>query len=1004
MAFQFPFLATLEQLPRPGRPDRVAVAVERLIDRAEMVSAECTAAIKEILGHTQGFRLMAAIFGNSPFLTEAILAEPTFWVSLLNHGPDATFAELCAPINDELAGTQQSSDLMRNLRQAKRRAALTIAVADICGTWPLLRVTGALSEFADRCLSVAAGHALAVRRALKGEVLTADLVADSRRGLIILGMGKLGAHELNYSSDVDLIVLYDPDRVSPGVMALRDTLRETYVRFAQDLVRLIQERTGDGYVFRVDLRLRPDPASTPAALSVLAAETYYETVGQNWERAAMIKARLVAGDADAAALFQRHLKPFIWRRHLDFAAINDIHSIKRQINAHKGGTEAILGHDLKLGRGGIREIEFFVQTQQLIWGGRDASLRLRPTLEVLEALVQAGRVQRPIADAMADAYEKLRTWEHRVQMVDDQQTHKLPVDPGTFAALAAFSGFATAEDFAEAVASTLQQVRSHYGDLFEESPALSGPGNLVFTGVEDDPDTLTTLESMGFSDASSLSDTVRGWHYGRIRATRSARARELLTELLPALLRALSQTPDPMAAFRRFDRFLSNLTAGVQILSLFHQNPGVLDLVAEIMGSAPGLADHLARHPRLLDGLIHDARRISADLPPMVAVELEQDLRRDLAQAQGFEEVLDSVRRWTGDRRFQIGVALLRGEISPEVAALALSAVAESVIAALLPEVRRTFAQTHGHVPSGEFCVQALGKLGARELTPTSDLDLVFLYRVPDGIDQSDGPKPLPPSLYFQRLGQRLIAALTVLTAEGELYQVDMRLRPSGNKGPIACSLQSFAAYQADEAWTWEHMALIRARAVAGDVTLCRAAEAVRAAILSRPRDAGAILIDVADMRGRIAKERPGTGPFDVKDRPGGLLDVEFIAQGVILSQVALGAADVPDDLGNTLFALGWLTQSGALTVEAGETLMRACRLWQRLQVFLRLAGTGKFDPATAPEGVRRALVQVAGLLDFSALEQDMTESAARVRQLFTDLIDAPAQAARATLTHKQPH
>ncbi|HSR55629.1 MAG TPA: glutamine-synthetase adenylyltransferase, partial [Alphaproteobacteria bacterium] len=517
---------------------------------------------------------------------------------IVEDGPDEAFEAALAAIDD----TGLGEDLTRRLRIARRRAALAIAIADITGHWRLEQVTGALSRFADE--SVTAALRALLREAVRnGELEVTDPEAPDREaGLFILGLGKLGAHELNYSSDIDLIAFYDTRRLK---YTGRQDPPRFYVRVVRDLVNMLESRTRDGYVFRTDLRLRPDPSSTPLAVSVMAAEAYYESTGQNWERAALIKARVIAGDHEAGRAFLKHLEPFLWRKNLDFAAIEDIHSIKRQINAHRGGAEiTVAGHNLKLGRGGIREIEFFAQTQQLIWGGRIPALRSRGTVETLKALAAEGQASEEAVNELIAAYTYLRRAEHRLQMIDDRQTHSLPEDSDDIAAFARFLGYEDRESFSKDLIAHLSCVEHHYAHLFEESAPLSGPGNLVFTGGEDDPDTLETLAGMGFNDGPAISERIRSWHRGRYRATRSARARELLTELVPALLDALAKTPNPDAAFRNFDTFLSNLPAGVQLFSLLLANPGVLTLAADIMGSGPKLAAHLAANPSLFDGVL----------------------------------------------------------------------------------------------------------------------------------------------------------------------------------------------------------------------------------------------------------------------------------------------------------------------------------------------------------------------------------------------------------------
>jgi glutamate-ammonia-ligase adenylyltransferase len=940
-----PVLATA-RWPEPTHGEAVAIAFERLGDVPWCHEPRAAA-------------LLASVFGNSPYLTHCLVRDPDHLARLLVDGPDVTVAAVLSALTQELAATPDTATLMAELRRLKRRLATAVAVADIGGLWPVEMVTSALAQFADGALDVATNHLL-------GRLVGQPPDRRLARGLVILGMGKHGAGELNYSSDIDLIVLFDPERVPTEVLAAAGdrTLQQVYIRLVRDLVRIIEERTADGYVFRTDLRLRPDPSSTPVALSVRAAEAYYESVGQNWERAAMIKARPVAGDQEGGRQFLARLKPFLWRRHLDFAAINDIHSIKRQINAQRGGSEVtVAGHNVKLGRGGIREIEFFAQVQQLIWGGRVPSLRGRGTLEMIATLADLGKCAAATADDLTNAYRFLRQVEHRLQMIDDQQTHSLPETPEGLAHLARFLGYATVGAFEADLLRHLRLVESHYAELFEEAPPLAGPGTLVFTGADDDAETLTTLSRMGFGDPTRVSATVRGWHHGRVRAMRSVRARELLTELAPNLLDQLAKTADPDGAFHRFDLFLSNLPAGVQLFSLFYANPEVLELVALVMGAAPSLAEQLGRRPLLLDSLLSDQGSPSA-------------LDQLLDQARDYQDVLDLVRRWAGDERFRVGVQLLRGATTPDDAARDLTGVADSAVQALLGATIHAFEEQHGTLAGSALGVVALGKLGGQEMTPASDLDLVFVYLPPTSEALSDGPKPLGTSVYWNRLTQRLISALTAPTAEGDLYQVDTRLRPHGDKGPIAVALEGFQHYYADPhgAWTWELMALTRARVVAA--TDARAAEVINHAIteiLTTPRDPVTLVQDAIAMRQRIARDKPATGSFDVKRRPGGLTDIEFLAQTLILVHAP---ADPGLITGHTGEAIARLAAARLLGIDDAQVLIYALDREQTLQMMLRLTTNGDLTPGAAPGGLLPVLARAIGTVDFAELEKDIDRAA----------------------------
>ncbi|WP_041041405.1 bifunctional [glutamine synthetase] adenylyltransferase/[glutamine synthetase]-adenylyl-L-tyrosine phosphorylase [Paramagnetospirillum magnetotacticum] len=971
--------------PGVADPSRVQVGLARWAEAADALDDSDLAAFMRSLPERDGLGdLLRGIFANSPFLTLCLEKEPAFLRQMLEVGPDAAFQKLMDDLKADLDGETDFNRLMLELRNAKRRCSLLAALADLGGAWPLEKVTGALATMAEVACHLGLSFLLR-REAERGNLSLAHPEAPEKgSGIIVLGMGKLGARELNYSSDIDLIVFYDHEKL---VYTGKRSVQECVIALTKDLVRILDERGADGYVFRTDLRLRPDPGSTPPAVALVAAEAYYEGFGQNWERAAMIKARLVAGDEETGAAFIRFLRPFIWRKSLDFAAIQDIHSIKRQINAHKGGRSiAVAGHNVKLGRGGIREIEFFVQTQQLIWGGRQPEMRVSGTLAALGALAAAGHITQAVVHDLEAAYRYLRTLEHRLQMVDDKQTQTLPTNPVLLAEIAAFMGAADLDSFSAELTAHLQKVEHHYAGLFEDAPPLGAGGNLVFTGGENDPETVHTITEMGFANAEAVCSTIRGWHHGRVRATRSTRARELLTELTPALLTALGTTTSPDDAFMRFDEFLTRLPAGVPLFSLFYANPSLLELVAEIMGDAPLLAEHLARHTTSLDSVLQ--ANFFEPLPPQDV--LEAELAKVLSEADDFQLVLDMTRRWANDRKFQVGVLTLRNVVEAGEAAAALSDVAGAILRQLGPRVEEEFARAHGHVPGGTWVILAMGKAGGREMSATSDLDLILVYDCPADVEESDGPRPLAPPVWFSRLTQRMVNALTAKTGEGTLYEVDMRLRPSGNSGPIASSLEAFRRYQEEAAWTWEHMALTRARVVAGDPDLATKVNAVIRQTLTRPRDLPKLLLDVAEMRERMAKEHKAASIWEVKHLRGGLVDIEFTAQYL---QLAHGSAH-PEMLDtNTASALERAAIAGVLDHSDCATLTEALRLWSAVQTVLRQTIAGAFDEASAPKGLKDVLVRAAGLTDFKSLVDRMEDCASGAHQVFSRLVDQPAAA-----------
>ncbi|MFG1464216.1 bifunctional [glutamine synthetase] adenylyltransferase/[glutamine synthetase]-adenylyl-L-tyrosine phosphorylase [Xanthobacter sp. DSM 24535] len=916
----------------------------------------------------------------SPFLHDLIRAEPQRLLRALEADPAAHIAALTQACRRAVATAADEAQAMTALRRMRAEGALTIALADIGGALNLAQVTRALTEIADTALGAALDFQLA-EAARAGKLLPPDPTNPAAGcGLAVIAMGKHGARELNYSSDVDLVVVYDRD-VAPLAEGVEPS--PFFVKITRALVRMMQERTGDGYVLRVDLRLRPDPGSTQVALSTAAALAYYEREGATWERAAYIKARPVAGDLAVGTEFLAELSPFVWRRVLDYRAIADVHAMKREIHAFRGhDVVAVEGHNVKLGRGGIREVEFFVQTQQLIAGGRDPNLRSSRTLDALDALVRDFWIAGPVRDDLAEAYVFLRRVEHRIQMVADAQTHTLPEHTDELARFARFMGYDDRDAFAAALVERLTKVQHHYAQLFEDAPPPAVlDGQLLFPVDHDDRQTLAVLSRLGFHDPVAASAVVRGWMNGSHRVLRTDAARGQLAGITPLLLEQLSRGGDPDGALIAADNFFAELSGG-HLLHALQRHADLVRLLATILTVAPRLGETLARRPSLLDALLDPA--FFNKLPDQA--NLEQHLENLLDTAESDEEQLDRARRFRQEQHVLIGVRIASGTLPAARAGEAYARLAEVIIRALHRRVWRRFQEAHGTIAGAETAVLSMGKLGGREMTAGSDLDLIVLYDFdPEANPSSDGARPLHGAQYFARFTQRLITALTSLTNAGKLYDVDLRLRPSGRSGPVATRLRSFENYQREEAWTWEHMALTRARVISASPAFQANVEQVIRDVLARPRDPRRIAGDILDMRHAIAAEKGEEDRWNLKHALGGQVDLEFLAQYLVLVHAARHPQIVDTATARIIAVAGDLH---LLPAEEIQLLANACRLYQDLTQVLRLALDTHFLPAAASPALKALLARAGEMPDFATLDAHLRETQDRVREIFTRVLE----------------
>lgn len=853
---------------------------------------------------------MAHAWQYSPFLKGLIRDDEARIRLLLTQGPEAVVEQALkrvAALDPDALGMDE---MMIALRQAKADVALATALADIANLWPLERVTGALAELA----------ALATDMALRTACREVTGASD-HTGFTVLALGKLGSCELNYSSDIDLILLFDPETLARS--RRNEDAQTTAVKISQKLVSCLSSRTYHGYVFRVDLRLRPDPDVTPLALSVLGAETYYQSAAQPWERSAFVRARPVAGDIALGETFLHDIRPFIWRRSLDYTVVRDIRDMSLHIREHFDQTEIELyGYDVKRGRGGIREVEFFVQLHQLIHGGRDERLRLRPTLEALNALVATGKVSPREAETLEAALRFQRAVEHRLQMVDDAQTHSIPDDEDAVKDFARFCGYRGVRELAAAIRRHGNAVAKLYDQLVE--PAADQAPK-----VPVEAQALASWLASHDLPPGEGAPVIEKWRSGRYRAMRSDRARSLLEETLPQIAQALARTHDPRAALMHFDDFLSGLPAGVQIFSLFKSNPRLLPLLAKLLTVAPPVADALRRSPELLDTLLDPGASMT-----LADVELlGQSLRLRLQHYEDLEGKLDEARRWVAENQFLIGVGLLERTLSPEQARVSYSLLADLAVQALTDATVETFSRRHGRVPGGELIILALGRYGSANLTAGSDLDIVFLF-TGEHDTPSDGSSSLSAALYFNRLAQRVITALSAQTAAGGLYKVDTRLRPSGQQGMLAVTVESFLQYQRKEAWTWEHMALTPARVIYGPEAARSALLEGIADVIRQPRDPAKLKRDVLEMRAEMDKHLPARTPWDVKRRRGGLIDLEFIAQYLTLREAPGGTLP---PLGSPAAILANLARTDLLPKETAQALAEAYECLSTAQSVMRV-------------------------------------------------------------------
>ncbi len=856
----------------------VRIALERLdAARADGALPPVGGAAREALGR---------VFDASPFVSEVLCAQPELadaatgeWLHDVTP-PAARWAPPVWPAPDDVAA-------MRALRRFRRAESARLVVRDVLGVDPVRATIEGATALAETCIEQALRHLEPAFHARHGVPRLAD---GSVQRLLVVGMGKLGGGELNFSSDIDLVFAYAEPGTCTGGRAL--DFEDFYARLGQRLAQLLGEVTADGFAYRVDLRLRPFGSVGRMALSFAAMEQYYQREGRDWERYAWIKARAVAGDVAGGQRLLALLSPFVYRRYLDFTAIDGLREMKRLIDAEVARRD--LAQHVKLGPGGIRELEFMVQLVQLVRGGREPALRTPSYYAAVEAAVAAGHAPGDIAERLREAYDFLRRVENRLQMRHDAQVHQLPDDAGERAALARGLGFDGWAGFEAALAARRDRVAGAFAELLSPGAGAGAPaaGGSDWAAAWAGFDAREPVLPPPFGAAAA--EALRAYAAGAALRGLDARARARVDRLVPAFLAVCASRARPDEALARVLRLLTAVAGRATYLALLDELPAARDRLVETVARSAWLAERVVAHPLLLDDLL-DAR-VAGPLPDEAGVRAALDAAVATAGAD-VEAALERVHEVRHSALFRLALAWLARRLPAVELAARLAGIAEATVAALTAMALADTARAHGPLADEGagcgFAVLGYGSLGGRELGFGSDLDLVFVYDGALAARSSRGARPLEGPRWFARVAQRAVHWLTTPMRAGALYAVDTRLRPDGAKGLLVVSLDGFLDYQRERAWTWEHQALVRARAVAGDPALSAAFEAGRAGVLRRSRDHGALAADVVRMRERWRAEldRSDAARFDLKQGRGGTVDLEFIVQREVLAHAATAPA-----------------------------------------------------------------------------------------------------------------
>ena len=911
---------------------------------------------------------LVRVWAGSNFVALSCSRDPALLQALLDSGDLATrypSDRYSQRLSKQLEGIENETQLEVALRRFRRREMVRIAWRDLAGLAPLEETLAELSELAEVLLEQALQHLYTWQCQRFG--IPCDASGQAQQ-LVVLGMGKLGGRELNFSSDIDLIFAFPGNGETDGRRSI--TNEEFFRRLGQRLIKVLNQSTAEGLVFRVDMRLRPFGDAGPLVMPFNAIEDYYQNHGRDWERYAMIKARVVAGDREAGGELLARLRPFVYRRYLDYGAFESLRTMKALVA--KEVERKGLRRNIKLGPGGIREIEFIGQAFQLIYGGREPALRERSILRVLDYLAESGRLPDPAVTGLKEAYEFLRRIENRLQAWEDQQTHNLPEDEPAKQRLAYTLGFADWKRFVAALLQHVRLVSEQFEQVFALPQTEAGPGTAIadFAAVWKAPaETETAIEFLaeqGFDEPAKVLESLQHLRNSFSYRALSQKGRERMAQLMPLLLSAVATAPHPAATLSRITRLLEAIARRSVYLALLIESPLVLAQLVKLCAASVWIADYLARYPLLLDDLL-DPSTLYA---PLDRTRLQEELARDLARVSpdDSEQILDILRHFKHTNVLRVAAAdvseamplMIVSDHLTEIAEVLLRKILELAWAELLPRFGRPHCRVNGEALEPGFAIVAYGKLGGIELGYGSDLDVVFLHDSAGEGQQTSGPREIDNPTFFAKLAQKVIHMLTAHTAAGVLYEVDTRLRPSGRAGMLVSSFAAFAEYQRHQAWTWEHQALVRARVVAGPPRLIERFTALRREVLSRPRDAVALRREVREMRERMRTELgSGSNPgyFNLKQDPGGIADIEFMVQYAVLA----GAQQYPELLTYTdnIRQLDGLEQVGMLAADDAALLRDAYRTLRRRAHLLKLQEQSSLIPDEELQDYRQGVLRI---------------------------------------------